>query len=534
MLSLNDFLQDCKTRIHQNQQQQQGYHLVIGNEAGDADSIISAISLAHVEALRRSELTSSTTKTSISDDAKKRMTMTPIVSVPQEALATQRPETVLLLKLAGVSLDNLIFVNQLDDILSRSEAVDHHLTLMDHNRLSSNPQVFQDFKVVEILDHHYDEGAHVDTCPLSSSRRLVAFENSQAKGHGEQGDNPQQQGGGGGGGALVASTCTLVAERLISIWDARSRSSDSTFCGDIAETARLSLYPPSLALVLLGTILLDSVNMSPAAGKGTERDAKAFASLLHGTDWSSLPPTTLHQLSFSSSSPNVAATMTSHHPDTTALFQVLQNAKFDLEFWKSLSIRDALNLDYKQFTAGMSSSSSQQQQADKQEQISQSSSHSYTFGLSTVLMPVSDFLSKPNVRQEILSYMQREDTQVAFLGIMLAFSDDASAEDSGGKQIRRQLILCATTNTTKSSIPLQNNLLQEIMDFLVQKKHDGDGLEIQEMQSVEALSAAATKEDDDGLMLRFLNQGNTQASRKIVAPIFLQFFEQNLSFKASL
>ena len=61
-------------------------HLVIGNEAGDADSIISAIGLAYVETLRPVEENNDRDKLIV-----------PIVSIPAKHLESLRPETMYLL-----------------------------------------------------------------------------------------------------------------------------------------------------------------------------------------------------------------------------------------------------------------------------------------------------------------------------------------------------------------------------------------------------------------------------------------------------
>jgi len=73
-----------------------------------------------------------------------------------------------------------------------------------------------------------------------------------------------------GGRALVASTCTLVAERYLSL----SSSSSSPLTTPIA-------------LLLLGVILLDSVCLDGRAGKVTPRDevaARALMELVEGRE----------------------------------------------------------------------------------------------------------------------------------------------------------------------------------------------------------------------------------------------------------
>lgn len=377
-------------------------HFVMGNEAGDADSIISAITLAYIESV------------------KEYMEKTPIVSISQADLATQRPETALLLKLAGISnfAEVLLFVDQ-PVVSEPTEATE--ITLVDHNHLADTFQQ-NNWKVVEIIDHHDDQGMFLDTC--SGSSRLIAFADDEA---------------------LVASTCTLIVERMEELWR--------------------KPYPSSLGVLLLGVILLDSVNLSPQAGKVTQRDRDAVQILLNDTDWQELSQESKEMLKISSSS----------GPNTTAFFDALQDTKYDPAFWMSLSMRDALRLDYKEYTYTDGS-----------------------FGVSTVLMPLDSFLLK----QELITGIQRfmVDRNMDFLGIMLA-----SAKNG---HLCRQLVLCGT-----ESFPLS-----DVVQFLQRADCDQDSLELMEIKGI------SIPPDNSGLSLRFFDQRNVNASRKQIGPILLEFF----------
>jgi exopolyphosphatase len=394
-LSLDEFLKARKEELNR--------HFVMGNEAGDADSIISAITLAYVES------------------AKGHMEKTPIVSIPQADLETQRPATVLLLKLAGISnaAEVLLFVDQ--PVVTESTE-DTEITLVDHNRLA-DPFQQNDWKVVEIVDHHHDRGMYMDTC--SGPSRLIAFADDEA---------------------LVASTCTLVVERMQELWR--------------------KPYPPSLGVLLLGVILLDSVNLSPQAGKVTQRDRDAVQILLFDTNWQELSQESKEVLKISSSS----------GPNTTAFFDALQDTKYDPDFWMSLSMRDALRLDYKEYTY-----------------------RDRSFGVSTILMPLDTFLLK----QELVAGIQRfvVERNMDFLGIMLAFEKDG--------HLYRQLVLCGT-----ESFPLPN-----MVQFLLRSDYDQDSLELTEIEGV------SIPADNSGLAFRFFDQRNVKASRKQIGPILLDFFD---------
>jgi len=213
--SLDSYLKEQKKNPTRN--------FVIGNDAGDADSIISAICLAFLEG------------------------KTPIISISKDTFVYERPEVEMLLDLAGISnasANNLLFIEDLKMILGSSKDNEvRKLTLADHNAINDSLHKFLHMiEVVEIVDHHTDENLYTDTC--SGTMRNIAFEN---------------------GKALVASTTTLIAEMLLK---------------------RTSNPPVSLSTLLLGVILLDSVNLDESIGKVTPRDRDAVSNILTQTDWS--------------------------------------------------------------------------------------------------------------------------------------------------------------------------------------------------------------------------------------------------------
>ena len=392
--TLNDFLKDRKT--------QPTNHFVIGNPAGDADTIVSAVTLAYLE----SE-TETTQKT-------------PIVAIPKADFATQRPEVKLLFELAGIAdaTDRLIFVD--DAIVANSRAA--NVTLVDHNVLADALQQ-KNWNVQEIVDHHRDEGRYLESC--SGSARNVAFA------HGK---------------ALVASACTLVEERLKQEWKRP--------------------YPAAIGVLLLGVILLDSVNLSPEAGKVTQRDRDAVDDLQKHMNWNDLTRELQNVL------------QATPLPNATALFDLLQSAKYAKEFWSSLSTRDALRLDYKSFAYP----------------------NGGEFGISTVLMPLRDFLGKSSLVTGIQMFMEAH--ELHFLAIM--FTSEREDEN-----LERQLALCGT-----SGFPMDR-----MVAFLVNEEYNQESLELEEIKQ-ELLPL-----NESGLSLRLFEQHNVAPSRKQIGPILLQFFE---------
>lgn len=202
-------------------------HAYLGNEAGDADSLMSAVCHAFVSSQQQGQAGPSN------------VLILPVLSIPASDLPL-RPETQLLLALAGVPEDALLFVDSggLADLLSvqADPTCELQLTLLDHNLLSARLAGLAP-AVVEIVDHHVDHGAYGDQVP--AGRRHVAA----------TADGP-----------LVGSACTVVAELLFG--DAAAAEPD-----------------PAVATLLTGVILIDTVNMDPSVNKGTPRDAEMLERL---------------------------------------------------------------------------------------------------------------------------------------------------------------------------------------------------------------------------------------------------------------
>lgn len=404
-------------------------HLVIGNEAGDADSILSAVGLSYVKALQKAR-----------DNDGDNELIVPIVSIPADALKFQRPETTFLLSdCAGMEnvkadVNDLIAIDQ-EDLLPKKAT----LTLTDHNFFRGK-QGF-DWVVKEIVDHHSDEGKHTDTCP--PSKRTIAFE---------------------GSAALVASTTTLVAEHFYA-------------------TAGTSKMPPSLAILLLGTILIDSINMSPKAGKGTPRDAAAIQRLMDDTDWT--------QLSLPSEILAIDGDgKTSCAPDPTKLFNKLQDAKFSPEFWNGLTAEQAIRMDFKSFSIPSAGSSSMS-----------------SLGLGSILLDMDHFFGKHE--SSIIATMARimEEDQSELLGLM--FTTFGS-----GDQRRRQIALASYDKPN----------LDELIDYLTVETTTNPDLQLEILSREDA---NVSNEDGKRLHVVRMEQGNVAASRKQVAPILMEFFQKH-------
>jgi exopolyphosphatase len=315
------------------------------------------------------------------------------------------------------------------------------------------------------LDHHWDEGYHTDTC----QKRNIAYANHTA---------------------LVASTCTLIVEEVQKYYYEATTAPQS-----FRSYETTVIYPAPLALLLLGVILLDSVNMNPDAGKVTSRDIAAIHALVHHTDWGqnlSVEAQNILQLhpSLSSSSSSISSNRSSRHqPNTTALFNALQNAKFAPTFWKALSVYDALRLDYKKFAPTTSNDLN-------------------GFGVSTVLIPLTSFTSKNEVFNSIHLFMN--DMQIGLLGIMFAYTD---SDDSS--RLNRELMLIGTS----ANLPL----VEQMVDFLL-----SDGT-LRLFEKSEIATNPILENTNVRLTIRSFQQMNTAASRKQVAPLLLKFFATRMT-----
>ena len=380
-------------------------HYIIGNDAADADSIVSAITLAYIESRHGGDAT-------------------PIVPISKEAFTNERPEINLLLDLAGISnaSDELLFIEDLVDIVA--DGVSNSISLVDHNTLNKSLQNYQDtLAVVEIVDHHKDIHQYEDTC--SGKQRIIAFEE---------------------GRALVASTTTLVAERL--------------------KEYESSSYSASIGILLLGVILLDSVNLDDSIGKVTDRDRKSVNDLLMNTGWNKAKPS-----SYLTKERNGDVNV-----DTNELFRMLQMAKYDPVFWSQMSVSLSLSYDFKYFQA-----------AEK-------------FGISSILMSGVDFMTKEGFWNSTYSFMNT--MEISLLSIMFAYYDEQEV-------FHRQL---AFVSTFGDRLVEQGDLVDSI---LISQAYLDAVLELEEVM----IPSISTEYPNSNLQARLFDQHNVAPSRKQIGPL---------------
>jgi exopolyphosphatase len=415
--------------------------ITIGNEAGDADSIISSLALSYIDNNKFTSVDVEVSRNTarIPDNTQKNIIHVPLVSIPREDFPLRR-DVVLLLEMAGVNCEKLLFLRdeEITQIIE-NQNIRKEWTLVDHNKFRSDllsADAIGDVMVVEILDHHQDEGAHPS---VGNEQRNIAFDNQSA---------------------LVGSTCTLVTERLMK----RCVQEDTTLSCKVDA---------GLGLALLGVILLDTMNMSREAAKGTARDEAAIEFLLERTNWNALNVKNkeLRETLFESDGDGGTV------PSRSRLYEYLQNCKFDREFWLSMSPKDALRIDYKRFET-----------KDPVGLVPAS------FGLSSVLLDMQTLLSKPSFVTECMAYM--EEVNVTLLGVLaMTIVDDKP---------KREILLIG-----------DKQRVYEMSDYLL---HNDAALSLKISKAEEDLHLDLA---NDTVAAVHLKQGNPKGSRKQVAPVML-------------
>ncbi|XP_063803069.1 exopolyphosphatase PRUNE1 [Pseudophryne corroboree] len=205
---MEHFLQDCKAALQKNHEGLD-FHVVLGNEACDLDSMVSAITLAYYLA-----------KTSSSKD----LVFVPVMNIPREDFPL-RTESTFFLRETGISEKHLTFRDEIDlvDLYESGQLV---LSLVDHHVLPRSDAFLEDV-VTDIIDHRVMERKPAPSCRVTLE--------------------------------LVGSCTTLIAEKIVS---------DAPHLLDF-----------QLASLLRGPIVLDCVNMTPAAGRATPKDTEYVAFL---------------------------------------------------------------------------------------------------------------------------------------------------------------------------------------------------------------------------------------------------------------
>ena len=229
-MSLNAFLARSHARLHELRNEGGGappakLHIVLGNEAADPDSCVCAIAAAAALDMALGQ--------------EEDVLVAPLILVPRGDFKLQLDRVHLLRRaqLAGEgdgpswTPSHVSFADELDlsDLAARLPLALH---LVDHNKLSTPLASFAPH-VASIIDHHAEEGLYTDSVPTDD--RVVELG--------------------------IGSCSSLVAEH-------------------IRKVAPSLLSEPPICALLLGAILLDTVNLEPAAKAQKPREASIANELL--------------------------------------------------------------------------------------------------------------------------------------------------------------------------------------------------------------------------------------------------------------
>ncbi|KAK6471367.1 exopolyphosphatase PRUNE1 [Huso huso] len=159
--SMDTFLRSCSAALKRSEEEGSAVHIVLGNEACDLDSMVSAITFAYFLA-----------KTS----AKTPKTLIPVLNIPRSELPL-RTEGTYFLRENGIAEESLVLRDEVD-LHALHRAGQLLLTLVDHNVLPGADSVLEG-AVVEVVDHRPLErapsaGCAVTSEPVGSCATLIA------------------------------------------------------------------------------------------------------------------------------------------------------------------------------------------------------------------------------------------------------------------------------------------------------------------------------------------------------------------------
>ncbi|XP_040901275.1 exopolyphosphatase PRUNE1 [Toxotes jaculatrix] len=370
---MEEFLLSCRRAAQVNTDQPgPQFHVVLGNEACDVDSMVSALAYAFL----------------LSKTVHSEMLALPLLNIRQSDLVL-RSDNVFLLRQTGLSPELLLFRDQLD-LRALQRAGRLQLTLVDHNVLPSSDSDLEG-AVVEVIDHHLLEREPSPSCPVTVES--------------------------------VGSCATLVTERIVQ--------------------KAPQILDQQLAQLLYAAVVLDCVNMAPAAGKVTPKDSQ-YAAVLE-TRFPALP-------------------------QRGALFQALQNAKFDVS---GLNTEQMLLKDMKTVSGSLN------------------------VAVSVLYVTLEEFLQRTELEAELSGFCQKFGFDLLLLMTisfteskepireLAVFSHSSTCREQVSQYMEQAhnpaLSLCPissphphiTAYQQGNSLASRKKVLPIIKDFL--KEHDGDG-----------------------------------------------------------
>ncbi|HQJ23303.1 MAG TPA: DHH family phosphoesterase [Rectinema sp.] len=268
----------------------------------------------------------------------------PLIPIPRDDFKL-RTEAFYLFHEARINEDSLFFIDDIDmHALHTKGAL--RLIIVDHNKLGKSFSEYSE-DIDEIIDHHQDEGQY-----LNVQHRIIE---------------------------PVGSTATLVTINILR--DLKTK------------------IDQNIALLLAGTILLDTVNLDPKAGRVTEKDEEMVNALLP-----------------------IA------RKSKDELFSKLQYEKFNVS---NLSTFDILRKDYKEYVAG-----------------------EIRYGISSAMLSLDAWKKKdPNLSAEFAKYAY--DKKLKLLIVMNAYTEPRFMRELILYTPDSELLLKLTTKLTSIDLGLR-------------------------------------------------------------------------------
>ncbi|KAF9184802.1 hypothetical protein BGZ51_002689 [Haplosporangium sp. Z 767] len=215
--------------------------VVTGNESADLDSIISAITtslfLSQLQVLEGNPI------------------IIPFINIPKSDLAL-RSDVLYILSSNNVNIDNIFFRDDLP-LLEQFAAKNPgqlSLFLVDHNMISETMASLAGVKVKGVIDHHVDEQLYKDTAKI---RRIET----------------------------VGSCTSLVADEFLRNATEKAASLDRRDGEQDMDEKHRPSWIKQVARMLLGAVLIDTINLNPDYKRVTPLDLAVTKEILPYTGW---------------------------------------------------------------------------------------------------------------------------------------------------------------------------------------------------------------------------------------------------------
>jgi exopolyphosphatase len=400
---------------------------VLGNEGGDMDSVVGALYTALAINFEAIRVPTLERACKQSDRV-----VVPFLNFPAEDLPL-RGDILGALKQQGVDTEAFVSATDHPELLAACD----YVVLFDHNELKKDQRHLDD-RVVAVIDHHEDGKKYADASP-----RFIR---------------------------KCGSCCTLLAH-----------------VAGLQHAAALPCASP----LLLGAIVLDTMNFDPAVKKTTALDVQAATALLSDGDIDALPKS--DDLSAWDAADQHAAVDKLQH-SCHSLYGYLSDRKTDVSH---LTIAQNLRRDFKVFTFKLVGGKT------------------LTIGFSAWLESLPEVVARHGLSELVNGFHRfssrgAEDDALDALIVMFAFGKGTSA-------FRRQALWWVPKRGDNSQTADQ--ALKRF--FIDDERNCGDkGPRFREDATLSAAVAAVA--DDETLSLHCVAQDATEISRKALVPLMTE------------